>query len=93
MTTNESLGGFAGDPAAALTIAGSAGCCGNPAQTTNIALPNPGDTTGGTCCGTPAVAVAASDACCAPAAETDPAAEANPVVKADPVATGTGCCG
>ncbi|MBF9131079.1 hypothetical protein ACQEVC_34085 [Plantactinospora sp. CA-294935] len=80
MTVNESPGGFAGDPTAALTVAGSTGCCGNPAQSTNIALPDPADSTGGTCCGTPAAAVAANS-CCAPAA------------KADAVATGQGCCG
>jgi hypothetical protein len=80
MTVNESPGGFADDPAAALTVAGSTGCCGNPAQTTNIALPDPADSTGGTCCGTPAAAVAANS-CCAPTA------------KAEAVATGQGCCG
>ncbi|RKR93030.1 hypothetical protein BDK92_7534 [Micromonospora pisi] len=79
MTENQTLGGFAGDPTAALTVAGSTGCCGNPAQTTNITLPDPSDGAGGTCCGTPAAAEAANT-CCAPAA------------KADAVASGTGCC-
>jgi len=52
MTGNENTGGFAGDPAAALTVAGSTGCCGNPAQATNITLPDPANPTSGTCCGT-----------------------------------------
>ncbi|MFC6023667.1 hypothetical protein ACFP2T_46880 [Plantactinospora solaniradicis] len=80
MTGNESRGGFAGDPIAALTVAGSAGCCGNPAQTTNIALPDPADSTGRTCCGTPAEP-AEANSCCAPAAG------------AEAVGSGTGCCG
>jgi hypothetical protein len=80
MTEYQTLGGFAGDPTAALTLAGAIGCCGNPAQTTNIALPDPTDGTAGPCCGTAAAAETA-DTCCAPAA------------KADAVATGTGCCG
>jgi hypothetical protein len=80
MTVHQSPGGFAGDPAVALTAAGSAGCCGNPAQATNITLPDPADTTGATCCGTSSAAVVAN-ACCAPAAT------------ADVIATGTGCCG
>ncbi|MEO3745328.1 hypothetical protein [Plantactinospora sp. B5E13] len=79
MTGNERTGGFAGDPAAALNVAGSAGCCGNPAQAT-MALPDPADPASGTCCGTPAAAVAANS-CCAPAA------------KAEAVASATGCCG
>ncbi|MDW5325010.1 hypothetical protein [Plantactinospora sp. KLBMP9567] len=77
MTVHESAGGFAGDPAAALDVAGSTGCCGSPAQATNVTLPDPA---GGTCCGTPAEAVAANS-CCAP------------VARAEAVAAGQGCCG
>lgn len=79
MTENENTGGFAGDPAAALTVAGSAGCCGNPAQAT-MTLPDPANPTGGTCCGTPAAAVATNSG-------------GAPEAKAEAVATGTGCCG
>jgi hypothetical protein len=74
-------GGFAGDPAAALTVAGTGGCCGNPPQAT-LALPEPADSAAvsGPCCGTAAEATA-EGACCGTAAKTDA------------VASGAGCCG
>jgi hypothetical protein len=80
MTTHQSTGGFAAVPDADPQAAGSAGCCGNPAQSATIALPDPADTVAAPCCGTTAAAEAAN-ACCAPAA------------KADAVAAATGCCG
>ena len=78
MTENQNSGGFAGDPTAALTVSGSTGCCGNPPQSTNIALPDPAEAAA-SCCGTPAVAET-TGTCCAPAA------------KSESVASGTGCC-
>ncbi|GIG90677.1 hypothetical protein [Plantactinospora endophytica] len=81
MTTNGSHGGFAGDPHAALTVVGSASCCGNPARATNIRLPDPTERAGGTCCG-------------APAAEADSATTSpRPEAGADAAATSSGCCG
>ncbi|GIE94299.1 hypothetical protein [Paractinoplanes rishiriensis] len=71
-------GGFTGDPAAALTVSGTGGCCGTPPQTT-LTLPEPA-AAGGPCCGTPAEATA-EQACCSSAA------------KAGAVASGQGCCG
>ncbi|GIJ63341.1 hypothetical protein [Virgisporangium aurantiacum] len=59
MSDTETRGGFSGEPAAALSAAGSSGCCGNPAQTTNIALPDAGSP----CCGTPAEAEATGSCC------------------------------
>jgi hypothetical protein len=82
MTDTHIQGGFAGDPAAALTVAGTGGCCGNPPQAT-LTLPDPGQaaaTAGSPCCGTLAEATEAS-ACCGTSA------------KADAVASGAGCCG
>ncbi len=82
MTSTQTQGGFAGDPAAALDVAGSSGCCGNPPQAT-LTLPDPGETatTGAApCCGTTAEAVEAG-ACCGTSA------------KAEAVTSGTGCCG
>ena len=80
-TTN--VGGFAGDPADALTVTGTSGCCGTAPQTT-LALLEPAATgpaaTGGPCCGTPAEA-AAESSCCGSAA------------KSTAVAAGQGCCG
>ncbi|GGM89633.1 hypothetical protein ACFFX1_52675 [Dactylosporangium sucinum] len=70
-------GGFAGDPAAALAVAGTGGCCGNPP--TALALPDSASD-GAPCCGTPAEATA-ERSCCATAARTDA------------VAAGQGCCG
>jgi hypothetical protein len=69
-------GGFTGDPADALTVTGTGGCCGNPPQTT-LALPEPAST--GPCCGTHADA-AAENACCGTAA------------RSTAVASGRGCC-
>jgi hypothetical protein len=76
-TVYDTGGGFTGDPAAALHVAGAAGCCGNPSSAT---LDLPEVSTGGPCCGTTAEA-AASGACCGSAAKTDA------------VASGAGCCG
>ena len=78
MTTTQTPGGFHGDPATALTAAGTGGCCGNPPQAT-LTLP---DTTqaAGPCCGT-ATEAAADGSCCGSTA------------KADAVASGQGCCG
>ena len=73
----ETNGGFAGDPAEALTVAGTGGCCGNPPTAT---LDLPELTTDGSCCGTAAEA-AASGACCGGTA------------KAEAIASGAGCCG
>jgi hypothetical protein len=78
MTDIKNIGGFTGDPAAALSVAGTSGCCGNPAQA-NLSLPEP-DGTATTCCGTAAEAKA-ENACCGSTA------------KADAVAGGSGCCG
>jgi hypothetical protein len=78
MSGTTRTGGFAGDPAAALSVAGTGGCCGNAPQAT-LVLPDP-DATAGPCCGTTAEAQAAGS-CCGTAA------------RADAVATGAGCCG
>jgi hypothetical protein len=75
---NETTGGFAGDPAAALRVAGTDGCCGNP-PTAVLDLPEPA-AGAAPCCGTAAEA-AASQGCCGSAA------------KAEAVASGAGCCG
>jgi hypothetical protein len=71
------VGGFAGDPAAALHVAGTTGCCGNPASPT-LNLPEPA-TSGAPCCGTVAEATA-TGACCGNTA------------KAEAIAVGTSCC-
>jgi hypothetical protein len=76
-TANETRGGFTGDPAAALNVTGTDGCCGNPPTAT---LDLPEVATEGTCCGTAAEA-AASGGCCGSTA------------KAEAVASGAGCCG
>ena len=55
-------GGFAGEPAAALSVAGTGGCCGNP-PTATLALPEPA-AANGPCCGTTADAVDAGQGCC-----------------------------
>nr|WP_296069141.1 hypothetical protein [uncultured Actinoplanes sp.] len=72
-------GGFAGDPAEALAVTGTSGCCGNPARST-LALPDPAGSGPVTCCGTPAEA-AADKSCCGTTA------------KAQAVAAGRDCCG
>jgi hypothetical protein len=84
MTDIQTQGGFAGDPAAALDVSGTSGCCGNPAQAT-LTLPDPtrsaaAGAAGPPCCGTTAEATEAG-ACCGTSA------------KAQAVASGTGCCG
>jgi hypothetical protein len=79
MSETTRRGGFAGDRAAALSVTGSGGCCGNPPQAT-VALPDPVDTAATPCCGTAAQAQAAGS-CCGTEA------------KAEAVASGTGCCG
>jgi hypothetical protein len=78
MSDTETRGGFTGDPAAALAVAGTSGCCGNPPQTT-LALPEPA-AAAGPCCGTHAEA-AADGSCCGSAA------------RSDAVTAGQGCCG
>lgn len=78
--TTTTGGGFAGHPAAALSMAGSGGCCGNPASTTSIALPDPADPAASPCCGSTADAQAAGSCC-------------GTTAKAEAVASGTGCCG
>lgn len=72
----------AGEPAAALAVAGTGGCCGNPPQATRDlpASAAAATETGAPCCCSTAEAQAAG-ACCGTAA------------KADAVASGTGCCG
>ncbi len=80
MSDIQTPGGFTGDPAAALTVTGSGGCCGNPPQATTIALPDPEGATAAPCCGTQAEAQA-TGACCGTAAKTEA------------VASGAGCCG
>ncbi|MEV0560543.1 hypothetical protein [Dactylosporangium sp. NPDC050588] len=74
----QTQGGFAADPAAALTVAGTGGCCGNPPQAT-LDLPEPAAASG-PCCGTIAEAEA-DGACCGTGAKTEA------------VASGAGCCG
>ncbi len=60
--SNETVGGFAGNPAEAFTPPASSGCCGttpvSPATATS------------TCCGTTEAATAAGS-CCDPAAKAD----------------------
>jgi hypothetical protein len=82
MTDIQTQGGFAGDPAAALDVAGTSGCCGNP-PTATLTLPDPGQSVAAgasPCCGTAADAAVAG-ACCGASA------------KAEAVASGAGCCG
>jgi hypothetical protein len=66
MSDTRTQGGFTGDPAAALSAAGSSGCCGNPPQATAITLPEASSP----CCGTPAEAEA-SGSCCGTTAKAD----------------------
>jgi hypothetical protein len=63
--TDPTRGGFASDPADALTVA-DAGCCGGSPRAT-LTLPEPASTE--PCCGTPAEA-AAENACCGAAAKS-----------------------
>jgi len=66
MTEGTSQGGFSGDPAAALTVSGTGGCCGNRPQAA-VTLPEPA---AGPCCGT-AWEAAAENSCCGSAAKVD----------------------
>ena len=77
--TTAAVGGFTGDPAAALAVAGTGGCCGNPPRD-GLALPGPDAVTGSLCCGTAADAEQ-EGSCCGAAA------------KQDALAAGQGCCG
>jgi len=80
MSDQQTKGGFTGDPAAALTITGSSGCCGNAPQATDfLTTPTSADRSS-PCCGTSADAQA-SGSCCGTTA------------KAEAVAAGEGCCG
>jgi hypothetical protein len=76
-TGTTAVGGFVGDPADALNVTGTSGCCGNAPQTTRT-LQEPAN--GGPCCGTQAEA-AAEKSCCGSAA------------KSTALAAGQGCCG
>ncbi|GIF07337.1 hypothetical protein [Actinoplanes siamensis] len=78
-STTPATGGFTGDPAAALTVAGTGGCCGNPPQG-SLTLPAPDAETSAPCCGSTAEAQQAGS-CCGTAA------------KQEAVASGQGCCG
>jgi hypothetical protein len=75
--TDTPRGGFTGDQAAALPVAGTGGCCG-PRRAT-LTLPDPA-TAAGPCCGTAAEANA-EGSCCGTAAKTEA------------VTSGAGCCG
>lgn len=63
--TTTSTGGFAGDPAAALPVTGTTGCCGS-ADTADAPAP----TVPVPCCGTTAEA-AAEGSCCGNEAKTE----------------------
>jgi hypothetical protein len=63
------VGGFTGNPAAALQVTGSGACCGSPGQTAGAMLPPPGDP----CCGNQQAA-AEADSCCGTPVEPDVAA-------------------
>lgn len=76
-TDTAGRGGFAGDPADALTVTGADGCCGSSPQTT---LTPQEPVTDGPCCGSHAEATA-ENSCCGSAA------------KSTAVAAGQGCCG
>jgi hypothetical protein len=84
MSETRVKGGFLGDPAAALAVSGTGGCCGNPPQA--LTLPDPAVTAAtvgaeaAPCCGTTTEAQA-SGGCCGTQA------------KAEAVAAGAGCCG
>ncbi|MDG6105771.1 hypothetical protein Daura_18835 [Dactylosporangium aurantiacum] len=80
MTSDHTPGGFSGDPAAALDVAGTGGCCGNPPQATLTLPAVDGPDAAAPCCGTMAEAARAG-ACCGTSA------------KAEAVASGAGCCG
>jgi hypothetical protein len=65
------VGGFTGNPAAALQVTGSGACCGSPARTVGAALPPAGDP----CCGNQQAAPEA-DSCCGAPVGSDVAAGA-----------------
>jgi hypothetical protein len=98
MSDTQRAGGFAGDPAAALSVAGTGGCCGNPPQAAlalpdppqaTLALPNPPQAT----LALPDPAVSASP-CCGTAAEATAAGTCcGTAARSDAVAAGAGCCG
>jgi hypothetical protein len=76
------VGGFTGNPVAALQVTGSGACCGSPAQAVDGILPPAGESASSgeePCCGTRQAAQVA-DSCCGTQA------------KADAIATGQGCC-
>ncbi|RSM73188.1 hypothetical protein DMB66_03960 [Actinoplanes sp. ATCC 53533] len=79
MTDTQTRGGLSGDPAPALTTAGTGGCCGHPPRAT-LSPPDPAAAPAAPCCGTASDA-AAEGSCCGSAA------------KVDAVASGQGCCG
>ncbi|MFF5085394.1 hypothetical protein ACFY36_50855 [Actinoplanes sp. NPDC000266] len=98
MSDQNTRGGFAGDPADALAVAGTSGCCGNPARATltlpepaPLTLPEPAPLT----LPEPAPLTLPEPApCCGTAAEA--AAEGSccgSSAKADAAAAGQGCCG
>ena len=64
-TSRPAPGGFTGDPAAALQVSGTSGCCGSPARA-DLALPEPSS---GPCCGTQAEADS-EGSCCGSTAKT-----------------------
>jgi hypothetical protein len=64
--TERPPGGFTGDPATALSVAGTGGCCGNAPQSTP-AIPDP---EAGPCCGTASDA-AVDGSCCGSVAKAD----------------------
>jgi hypothetical protein len=80
MSDQQTMGGFTGDPAAALTVTGSSGCCGNAPQATDFLATNASAAQASPCCGTGADAQA-SGSCCGAAAKTEA------------VAAGASCCG
>ena len=80
MSDQQTKGGFTGDPAAALTVTGSSGCCGNAPQTTDFLAADASAAPSSPCCGTNADAQA-SGSCCGTAA------------KVEAVAAGESCCG
>jgi hypothetical protein len=66
MADTQTPGGFSGDPAEALTVAGTDGCCGN-APVASLNLPGPA---AGPCCGTAGDATA-EGSCCGSTAKAD----------------------
>jgi hypothetical protein len=79
MSEQRNPGGFTGDPAAALTVSGTGGCCGNPPRATDVLAADPAEAAA-PCCGS-AVEARVAGSCCGATA------------RADAVAAGAGCCG